>query len=147
MRNVLGASCAVVVLMASGSVMAQGQFLDRGASGIGLTAGVKTNDDFSTLSLAAGYSFQGVLDIGALVHRYSFDSKGAPVDITALGIQPSVTFHPLKHSDGLPVSVADEELPLCFDGRLQEQSLVRSEANRQDLGATQPQRRSVWLRR
>ena len=92
-------------LLASGKASAQGFYLDDQQEGFGAALGASTNDDATTLSLLAGYSFKGFIDAGTFLHRYSFDDTG-PLDLTAIGLNPYVNVHLLRQNDSLPVSVA-----------------------------------------
>ena len=94
--------CFSIVTMSGGAAFAQGLFLPNATSGIGVAAGVSTNDDTTDFSLGLGYSYKTFIDGGVFVHRYGFDAP----DMSAIGIQPYVNVHLLRQSDTIPLSLA-----------------------------------------
>ena len=100
----LACLCFLLVTAAAGAARSQGLYLPNQQSGIGVVAAVSNNDDATALSLGAGYSWKAVLDGGAFVHRYGFSTDQA--NVSAIGVQPYVTWHALRQSDTVPVAVA-----------------------------------------
>jgi hypothetical protein len=95
----------VLVTAASAAASAQSLYLPNGASGVGVSGGVATNEDALALSVGGGYSYKTFIDGGVFLNRYSYDNTGS-YGVTALGVQPYATVHALRQSDTVPVSLA-----------------------------------------
>ena len=82
-------------------------WLNRGTSGFGASATLATSDDVTTVGIAGGYSWQGILDfdLGLLRHAYDPEGFAGIEDVVAYGIAPGVQYHPLKQGPGMPISV------------------------------------------
>lgn len=104
-QAVFASMFAVIVTLATGgAARAQVMFLDPGASGALAGASVATNDDFTRLSIFGSYGYQGLVDVGVMLHRYSIDTPPG-VDASGIGLQPFGNVHFLRERDGMPVSV------------------------------------------
>ncbi len=80
---------------------AQGQYLEKGISGIDISGEYALNNDLNSFTIGLGYSFNGIFDIG-------FDYSNASLDnddklyINFYG--PCLRFHVLKQSKVVPIS-------------------------------------------
>ncbi len=102
-------SLASVLLTAAlaAPAAAQSQFVEHGTSAYGAEVGVATADGVSGVSLGAGYSYLGFLDVGLnLSHFWSdwYDAYG--VHVTETGVMPYASLHVLHQDDYFPASVA-----------------------------------------
>jgi hypothetical protein len=94
------------------SVYAQGEYLEKGQSGFGISGGFASNEDASSFGATAGYSVKGMFDFGLSFARVSFedelaDAEGNPSELSATAISPHVTFHAIKQEpDKFPLSIA-----------------------------------------
>lgn len=57
------------------SAQAQSSFLEKGQNGLGISAGIATNDDISGFAGAVGYSFSGVFDLGISIGKFGFEEQ------------------------------------------------------------------------
>lgn len=100
----LACLCFLLVTAAAGAARAQGLYLPDRTSGLGVAAAVSANDDFTTFSLGAGYSYKAFIDGGVFVNRLGLSSDSPKV--SAIGVQPYVNVHLLRQGDSMPISVA-----------------------------------------
>ncbi len=117
---------------------AQSRYLDRDASGIGLTTGFTAGGEVTGFSVHLGYASRGRSDIGITVERLSGDidlealmrspsiAELFEEDIALLRVAPAVAGYPIKQGAGVPVSVGVgcayvEEY--CSGGRIDDSGL------------------------
>lgn len=84
-----------------------GQWLQKGVSGIAAEGAVTVARDNTELSVSAGFSYKGVLDLSGGLHYVTYNSDSALGDgASAIGVEPTLAFHPLKQAADMPVSIA-----------------------------------------
>lgn len=106
-------------------------WLQKDVSGVGGDAGLSFYDDDSVEFLTrVGYSYKGFLeaDLGITVRGFPDDNEIAD-DLYALGFSPSLQYHPLKQSSGMPVS-------LGLTARYESQSLQSEVLKEAEIEAT-----------
>jgi outer membrane usher protein FimD/PapC len=81
----------------------QGEYLEKGQNGVGISAGFSTNKDANAFGAGVGYSFSGIFDIGFSYTRATSDDEP---EISANNILPSVSIHLLKQNENLPISIS-----------------------------------------
>ena len=94
----------IFIVFSSSAVFSQGEFLEKGESGVGVNAGWTSNKDASGFGGTAGYSTRGTVDIDM---SYSHSSTGQQLNGYGLSVDsytPSLTVH-IKpdSSSGIPV--------------------------------------------
>ena len=78
----------------------QGEFLPKGQSGLGFSAGMAFADEARGIGGGVGYSINGVFDIGLSYVGTNGYEKGMPFVGT---FSPSITVHALKQEENTPV--------------------------------------------
>ena len=104
-KYVLGlvALCALA-LASTQSAVAQSKYLDKGTSGVGVTAQFGMGER-SDVGGVVAYSYKGILDIGSGMNRLGGADDGN-LDVNAFQLSPFVAFHALKQSRTTPVGLA-----------------------------------------
>ena len=99
---------AVVSGLLSQTASAQvGIWLQKGVSGIGVSAGMLANSDEIGAIVGFGYSYQGFLDFElSAIYNSPHNSFLDENDLNIYGIQPGMEFHFLKQSAEFPISVS-----------------------------------------
>ncbi len=93
----------IILLMCSNTAFSQGDFLERGLSGVGLSVGFSSNSDLKGFVGKTGYSASGVLDIEFFVGRVTYDD----LELNALALGPLLTFYAIKQEpDKFPLSIS-----------------------------------------
>lgn len=72
----LALSFIALAFLPARAAHAQSLFMEKGESGFTAAGGVAANGDGSAVSLGAGYSHEGIFDIGAILSRTSYDNTG-----------------------------------------------------------------------
>ncbi len=84
---------------------AQGEWLQRGVSGVEGDLTVSHNSGASEFSATAGYSHQGFLDVNVTLGLVDTTIAGLPdLNVYTLGVD--LAYHPLKQSKEIPLSVS-----------------------------------------
>jgi len=84
---------------------AQGQWLQRGVSGVGAQVAVSHQGEATMLGLTGGYSHQGFLDVNATLGWIDTSVENIP-DLSVYSLALDLVYHPLKQSKQMPVSVS-----------------------------------------
>ncbi len=86
----------------------QSAYLDKGDSGLGFNGAYTSTDNTTGYSLAAGYSFSGILDLGFSLNRTGFDQQLFGADLNATTISPAVSYFLLKQDEfeSMPLSLS-----------------------------------------
>lgn len=93
------------LLISSQSAGAQGTYLERGTSGLGLSAGYQTNEFANGYMFSIGGSANAMFDLGLNIGRLSWDDN-AVGDLKSTSIEPFLTVHAIKQSETVPLSLA-----------------------------------------
>ena len=83
---------------------AQGNWLQKGVSGVGVDVGVAHQDGDTELTLTGGYSHQGFLDILLTLGWHDATITGIP-DLSAYSVGAELDYHPLKQTKEIPLSL------------------------------------------
>jgi hypothetical protein len=84
---------------------AQGEWLQRGVSGVEAELAVSHNSGANELSATGGYSHQGFLDVNVTLGLVDTTIAGLPdLNVYTLGLD--LAYHPLKQSKQIPLSVS-----------------------------------------
>jgi len=81
----------------------QGEFLPAGQSGFGLTAGLAFYEEAKGFAGGAGYSINGIFDLGLSYAKTNGYEKGIP---SLSAFSPSFTFHAVKQNEKNPVNLS-----------------------------------------
>jgi hypothetical protein len=81
----------------------QGAFLQKGVSGLSIGGSFMTSSDATNFSGGVGYSIRGRFDIGLSCNRMGFEFID---NMAALSISPGITYHVLKQSERMPLSLS-----------------------------------------
>jgi hypothetical protein len=83
---------------------AQGNWLQKGVSGVGADVGVSHRDGDTALELTGSYSHQGFLDILLSLGWHDTTITNVP-DLSAYSLGAEIDYHPLKQTKEVPLSV------------------------------------------
>lgn len=83
---------------------AQGNWLQKGVSGVGADVGVTHQDGDTVLEIAGSYSHQGFLDIILTLGWHDTTITNIP-DLSAYSVGAEVDYHPLKQTKEVPLSL------------------------------------------
>ena len=83
---------------------AQGNWLQKGVSGVSADVGVAHEDGDTELTLTGGYSHQGFLDILLSFGWHDTAITGIP-DLSAYSLGAEFDYHPLKQTKEVPLSL------------------------------------------
>ncbi len=92
-----------LVLLSSNLLSAQGEYLRRGQSGLGIGFAVARNNGSFGLGGSLGYSVRGIFDAGFSLEQVSLSQQTNNKDISAVVVSPSIAFHARKDSGGYPI--------------------------------------------
>src|SRR4051794_22053033 len=84
---------------------AQGEWLQRGVSGVGAQLAVAHGADTTTLGLTGGYSHQGFLDANLTLGLIDNSVPAIP-DLSAYSVGLHLAYHPVKQSKQMPLSLS-----------------------------------------
>jgi hypothetical protein len=83
---------------------AQGNWLQKGVSGVGADVGVDHQDGDTALSITGAYSHQGFLDILLTLGWHDATITGIP-DLSVYSLGAELDYHPLKQTKEVPLSL------------------------------------------
>ena len=94
-----------LALMIPSVARAQGNWLQKGVSGVGADLGVTRTDGNNVFLLGGGYSHRGILDVGLDVGWTAPNREDIP-DLSAYVLAATLAYHPLKQAKETPLSVS-----------------------------------------
>jgi hypothetical protein len=105
-RNMLRTFMIVIclALVVPSVARAQGNWLQKGVSGVGADVGVTHQDGDTELSVTGAYSHQGFLDI-LLTFGWHDTAITALPDLSAYSVGAELDYHPLKQTKEVPFSL------------------------------------------
>ena len=105
-RNMLRTSMIVIwlALVVPSVARAQGNWLQKGVSGVGADVGVAHQDGDTELVLTGGYSHQGFLDVLLTFGWHDATITNLP-DLSAYSLGAELDYHPLKQTKEVPLSL------------------------------------------
>jgi len=90
--------------MYSSLLFSQGEYLDKGQSGLGFSWAYSSNKDASAIGALAGFSVYHVVDLAVSASSVSYVQKLGGYDLSGVAISPSITFYALKRNEEEPIS-------------------------------------------
>lgn len=93
----------IFFLLLSTGISAQGEYFEKETNGLGGFLGIAKNSESNWLGLGAGYSLNGVFDIGATVGRQGSDISN--LHLSSVAIRPEIAVHPIKQSGDMPINL------------------------------------------
>jgi|AntRauTorcE11897_2_1112592.scaffolds.fasta_scaffold00853_7 hypothetical protein len=100
----------ILLLLLIGSfstlLFAQSSFLEKGQSGLLLSALSSANQDLSGYSGEIGYSFSGVLDLGLSIGQYGYYEPYVSDDLKATILSPFISYLIFKQDESTPLSIS-----------------------------------------
>ena len=84
-------------------VFSQGEYLEKGQNGFGISGAFLTNQDENAFGASVGYSFKGIFDIG---FGYTREISDDEPKIYANNISPSISIHLLKQNETFPIALS-----------------------------------------
>jgi len=93
-----------LALVVPSAARAQGNWLQKGVSGVGADVGVTHQDGDTALSITGSYSHQGFLDILLTFGWHDTAITGIP-DLSAYSLGAELDYHPLKQTKEVPLSL------------------------------------------
>ena len=93
-----------LALLVPSAAHAQGNWLQKGVSGVGAEAGVAHQDGDTALVLTGGYSHQGFLDFFLTLGWHDTTVTDIP-DLSVYSLGAEIDYHPLKQTKEIPLSL------------------------------------------
>jgi hypothetical protein len=94
----------VIWLMIPSAARAQGNWLQKGVSGVGAEVTVSHQDGGNSLELRGAYSHKGFLDFSLALGSQDANMSGLP-DLSVYYLGSEVDYHPLKQTKEIPISL------------------------------------------
>jgi hypothetical protein len=94
----------LLALVVPSVARAQGQWLQKGVSGVGVEAGVDHGDGDTAFLLTGGYSHQGFLDAFLTLGWHDTTMTDLP-DLNVYSLGAEIDYHPLKQTKEIPLSL------------------------------------------
>jgi hypothetical protein len=104
MKCIYFISFPIISFLFTTLLFSQGDYLERGQSGIGLGSQYSSSKNYSAIDGSASYSILGIVDLGVSVGRAYFSKKLASKDISANDIVPGIEIYAIKQNNNIPLS-------------------------------------------
>lgn len=101
---IVAASAIIAWFMAPGRVLAQGEYVGPGQSGLGVRGGLSVFDNGSSFDMNFNYTVSGILDVGISAGRGNVDVDEVGTKFKYTGLSPNVGVFVLKQSKEIPIS-------------------------------------------